>query len=205
MTETLQRDVPCCACAYNLRGLGTDAACPECGAAVDESVLVQRVESIRWEGARRNARQTAALLAQRPRAPLVVLTVSVMLVVMHVFNADWSLPARAIAGMDPVIYTMLWLAACLGGIIAVTAAIRLGMIATAARRWTYCSVVAIHAAALAVGLNLDPTLAVTGFVVVPAAIVAYVTDIDAPDVLQFLGLTAAGQSLLMLTTVLAAA
>jgi hypothetical protein len=34
----VDEDADCCTCAYNLRGLAWDAACPECGTAVAESV-----------------------------------------------------------------------------------------------------------------------------------------------------------------------
>lgn len=35
--ETIARDIACCRCGYNLRGLGLDGRCPECGEAVEVS------------------------------------------------------------------------------------------------------------------------------------------------------------------------
>lgn len=35
---TLQHDIPCHRCGYDLRGLRGDGLCPECGAAIDDSV-----------------------------------------------------------------------------------------------------------------------------------------------------------------------
>jgi len=37
--ETVQTDVPCHACGYNLRGLSPDGRCPECGRALDETLI----------------------------------------------------------------------------------------------------------------------------------------------------------------------
>ena len=46
--DTLQQDLACPACGYNLRGLrGQVAACPECGHACDLAELIAR----RWTGA----------------------------------------------------------------------------------------------------------------------------------------------------------
>jgi hypothetical protein len=38
MTTTIETDLHCTACGYNLRTLGVDAVCPECGAAVSKSI-----------------------------------------------------------------------------------------------------------------------------------------------------------------------
>ncbi|MCH7704925.1 MAG: serine/threonine protein kinase [Planctomycetes bacterium] len=40
---TLDVDVPCVQCTYNLRGLQTDARCPECGALISESTRPDRL------------------------------------------------------------------------------------------------------------------------------------------------------------------
>src|SRR5688500_13104102 len=43
--RTIQSDTPCHACGYNLRGLATDGACPECGTDIAYSAATARGQS----------------------------------------------------------------------------------------------------------------------------------------------------------------
>src|ERR1700689_2706978 len=48
--QTIDRDVPCVKCGYNLRTLSTIGHCPECGAGIGQSLAIPNITSYgrRW-------------------------------------------------------------------------------------------------------------------------------------------------------------
>jgi hypothetical protein len=67
----LMRDLPCAQCGYNLRGLGDDGVCPECGAAIGESVARFMI-----------MRAAARPLAEMPRGWVVKLAIGCTMLAM---------------------------------------------------------------------------------------------------------------------------
>lgn len=80
-TEHISKNIPCMDCGYNLRSLGPDGCCPECGRAIAESLRAERLlfADRRWletihAGATRVAMSCAGLLI-----PLLFWTVIMIL------------------------------------------------------------------------------------------------------------------------------
>lgn len=60
---TIDADIPCLSCGYNLRGLAEDGRCPECGTAIEPSV-----QRYRLRGRQRWRRRARAAVAHADRA-----------------------------------------------------------------------------------------------------------------------------------------
>ena len=108
--HTLQHDIPCVHCGYDLRGLAGDGLCPECGGAIRESVI------------RFRQLHAAALprLADMPRAwvitlasgctmlALLVVAVFVVTTVQMLIDPGWR---RAWTPLQVVMVITFWLLA----------------------------------------------------------------------------------------------
>ena len=84
---TLNEDIPCAACGYNLRGLHLPGNCPECGTNLDYSVQ-------EFDAARRLARPVDRMWARRILEGTVLSLISFGLVVaveMAPWGMDWKL------------------------------------------------------------------------------------------------------------------